>query len=69
VTARDEEAKRKRRDYFRQYRAERERIDYMPTEEASEAIEWYCSRDNICIAGAIDDLIIAGYRALKVSAS
>jgi hypothetical protein len=47
VTARDEEAKRRRRRaYFRQYRAERERIDYMPYEEASEAIRWKMSRDD-----------------------
>jgi hypothetical protein len=68
VTARDEKAKQRRRDYFRQYRAERERIDYMPYEEASEAIRWRMSRDDISIAGAIDELIVAGYKALKVSA-
>jgi hypothetical protein len=39
--------------------------EYLKDLNATEAIRWRMSRDNISIAGAIDELVIAGYRALR----
>lgn len=45
------------------YRATHRRIDYAPSYEALAAIEKHKDLDN-CIAGVIDQLILAGSKAL-----
>ncbi len=45
------------------YRATHRRIDYAPSPDALAAIERHRKRDN-CLAGAIDQLILAGDRAI-----
>lgn len=48
----------------RRYRAKHRRIDYVPSAAAMAVIdEWLARGLNNCLAGVIDNLLLAGHRA------
>ena len=49
------------------YRAKHRRFDYVPSPEALAAIEQHTGLDN-CIAGILDQLILAGNKAITGNA-
>lgn len=49
----------------KRYRAKNRRIDYAPSTAALEIILRHYARKELCLAGVIDELILAGDKAVS----